>query len=63
MTHACALREKVEAEIVVSTDLSDNDPFSDMVPEGNDYRTGYKDGLRRCARRLRAILAETEGSE
>ena len=34
-------------------DLAEHDPFKETNPEGNDYRTGYKDGLRWCAKHLR----------
>lgn len=50
------LRAKIESEIDTMDALSEHDPFSEMSPEGNDYRTGYKDGLRWCAARLRKLL-------
>ncbi|MGA7861682.1 MAG: hypothetical protein WCB19_07475 [Thermoplasmata archaeon] len=56
-TRIAALEREREELLRDIDDLAEHDPFKETNPEGNDYRTGYEDGLRWCAKHLRRTEA------
>jgi len=61
----CARCQFVDEQVRLASNLAGEDPLAAFAPEGNDYRTGYKDGLLWLVHRIQHFVPprRTEGKE